>query len=95
MFSLFICYVYPLATSGSDNESITIRKRLGKVIESRQEVDNDYLTSQLPTTPGNAYSAGTPEQDDSTLKSPPSTSIASSIPRKLANDLSQVRLKSF
>jgi hypothetical protein len=35
------------------------------------------------------------ESNDNTLKQPTSPSIASSIPRKLANDLSEVRLKSF
>jgi hypothetical protein len=64
---------------------------LGKVDESRQETDNNYPTLQILTTPGSDYSGGTLEPDDNTLKQPISPSIASSIPRKLANDLSQVR----
>jgi hypothetical protein len=77
-----------LATSGSDNETAAYRRRLGKVAESRLESDNNTLTSPLPAS-GHVYQSGTLEQDDNTSKP-----IASSIPRKLANDLSQVKLNS-
>jgi hypothetical protein len=80
-----------LATSGSDNESAAQRRRLGKLVESRQEIDNNYLTPQSPI-PGSMSAASMLEQDDNSLKSP-STPVASSIPRKLANDLSQVKSK--
>ncbi|CAF4482870.1 unnamed protein product, partial [Rotaria sp. Silwood2] len=76
------------ATSGSENESAVNRHRLGKVVESRHEVDHNYLTSQSPITAGNIYTTTTLEQDDTILKSLPSTTFASSIPRKLANELS-------
>jgi len=89
-FSFCFFLIHPsglLATSGSDNETAAYRRRLGKVAESRSEMDNNTLTSALPA-PGNVYQPGTLEQDDNTSKP-----IASSIPRKLANDLSQVKLK--
>ncbi|UJR26209.1 hypothetical protein I4U23_007552 [Adineta vaga] len=71
------------ATSGSENESNAHRRRLVKVVESRHENDNSNL-----------YQSTIIEQDDNVSKV--TSSIASSIPRKLANDLSQspVRRKS-
>ena len=48
-----------------------------------------YLTPQS-TIAGIASAGVTLEQDDNLLKSP-STPVARSIPRKLANDLSQVK----
>jgi hypothetical protein len=74
------------ATSGSDNES-AVRRRLGKVVESAQETDTGFPPPQLPTASGNTSSSEIFEQDDSKLKR--TTSVVSSIPRKLANDLSQ------
>ncbi|CAF4576562.1 unnamed protein product [Rotaria sp. Silwood1] len=77
------------ATSGSENESAVQRRHLGKLVESRHEVEHNYLTSQLSLPVENTYTTAIVEHDDTMLKSPPSTSIASSIPRKLANDLSK------
>ncbi|CAF3548136.1 unnamed protein product [Rotaria sordida] len=75
------------ATSGSENESAIQRRHLGKLDESRQETDN-YFTSPSTSIVENNSTITILEHDDTILKSPPSTSIASSIPRKLANDLS-------
>lgn len=83
-FCFFLIHPSALsATSGSDNETAAYRRRLGKVAESRFEIDNNTLPSPAS---GNVYQPGTLEQDDNTSKP-----IASSIPRKLANDLSQVK----
>ena len=77
-----------LATSGSDNES-TVRRRLGRVVESAQETDSSSVPPpQLPLFSGNTSSSDVFEQDDSKPKR--TGSVASSIPRKLANDLAEV-----
>ncbi|CAF0909770.1 unnamed protein product [Adineta steineri] len=74
------------ATSGSDNETGSQRRRLKNLHETLQDIDGTNHTSQTPGS-RNIYQSTIYEQDDNILKSP--TSVASSIPRKLANDLSQ------
>ena len=87
-------FLFYLASSGSDDESTKRKPRLAKLVESRHENDNNnYSSLQSPptTTIRNVYS---PEQDDNSSKSSISPSIASSIPRKLANDITEVCCKS-
>ena len=77
------------ATSGSENESAALRRRTGKSGDNRQELDNHYPSLQSKIS-DSAYLAAIVDQDDPTSSRVPSTPMASSIPRKLANDLSQV-----
>ncbi|CAF1103994.1 unnamed protein product [Adineta ricciae] len=63
------------ATSGSDNESNAHQRRSNKTIESRNENNSSNLAQTAII-----------EQDENLSKS--TTPIASSVPRKLANDLS-------
>ena len=80
-----------LVTSDYDTETNTNKQHLGKLIEPRQEVENNSLTSPSSTISVNINPTSTSEQDDPTLKSQtPSTSFPNSVSRKLANDLSQV-----
>ena len=75
-----------LATSGSENDSTAHRRRLGKLVESRQEIEDNHLSTQLSITgTGTILEQG----ENGTWKSP-SSPIASSIPRKLTSDLSHV-----
>ncbi|CAM4747225.1 unnamed protein product [Rotaria magnacalcarata] len=73
-------------TSGSDNESIVNRRRLGKLDESRHEGDPNSITPQTPLATGYIYPLAIPEHEDTLTKS---MSTPSSIPRKLVHDITQ------
>lgn len=72
-----------LGTSSSDAEKTSVRRRLNKVIESTEEIDGHH-----PVASCNTSSSGIVEPDDNTSKTTPSD--ASSIPRKLSNEESDV-----
>ena len=81
------CYI-SLVTSGSESESVSNRPHLEKLVESRNEADNNILT------PVSTYidQSITNEQDDVMIKSstPGTPTIVSSVSRKLTSDLIQV-----
>lgn len=82
-----------LVTSGSENESIANRRRLGKVVESRNETEVNNPASQLVLVVGHTVAPTILENEDRSLKSPLSSSLSGNIPRKLANDIAQVRFE--
>lgn len=80
-------------SSNSDTETTKRRpRRLNRVVESTQEIDNNYVaTIQRPSITTSAYSSGTVDPDETSLKLTSSTTMTttSTVSRKLTGDFSQ------